>query len=107
MISNDAFKLLKWLKENDEWMDKKKIERECKYFSNRSFKAITEEKLAETRLSSGSSWTEHRISDHGKAYLEGARYARQTNIREWLSFGLSIAAIIISIIALLMQAGIL
>jgi hypothetical protein len=24
VISNDAFKLLKWLKENDEWMDKKK-----------------------------------------------------------------------------------
>lgn len=103
MISNDAFKLLKWLKENDEWMDKKKIERECKHFSNRSFKAITEEKLAETRLSSGSSWTEHRISDQGKAYLEGAKYARKTNIREWLLFCMSAASIVISIIALLKQ----
>ena len=104
MLSNDAYKLLKWLEKHDRWMTQEEIEKECKCFNKRSLKAIITEILAETRLAEdGENWVEYRISDTGKAYLEGARDTRLADIREWMSFGLSVAAIVISIIALLMQ----
>ena len=104
MLSNDAVKLLKWLEKHDQWMTPDEIGRDCKTFDPRELKALKDDKMVDTQLNlDGGSWSQYRISDAGKAYLEGARYARAADVREWLSFGLSIAAIVISIIALLMQ----
>lgn len=108
MLSNDAFKLLKWLEQHDQWMTSNEIKKDCKFFDDRSFKALIDEKVLVTQLAEdGGNWAKYRIKDAGKAYLEGARYARSSNVREWISFGLSVAAIVISIVALLMQEGIL
>ena len=108
MLSNDAVKLLKWLEQHDQWMTQNEIKRDCKGFDDRSFKALMDEKvLAAHFVEDGDNWAKYRIKDTGKAYLEGARYARSSNVREWISFGLSVAAIVISIVALLMQEGIL
>ena len=104
MISNDAYKLLKWMKEQDSWMTPSEISRNYKDFDERSLKAIADAKYLQKQLSDDAScWIKYRISDPGKAYLEGARYARQTNIREWLLFCMSAASIVISIVALLKQ----
>lgn len=108
MLSNDAVKLLKWLEQHDKWMTPDEIKSKCKTFNPRDLKALKTQEMVDTQLNmDGGGWHQHRISDLGKAYLEGARYARMTNIREWMSFWLSVAAIAISIIALLMQEGIL
>lgn len=87
MLSNDAFNLLKWLKKHDEWMTREKIEKDCKCFSDRSFRAIIDAKMVRNRLTMDeNSWTEYRISDSGKAYLEDIRAQRLPELREWVNF---------------------
>ena len=104
MLSSDTVKLLRWFSRHDKWMTSKTIEKDCKHFSSRSFRVLVKEKYLESRLSDiDGQWAEYRISDMGKACVEGARYARTADVREWMSFGLSAAAIVISIIATIMQ----
>lgn len=103
-LSKRSRKLLKWINRNDQWLTKSEVQQKCKLFDDRSFKAIFEEKYVDMRRSGDrAQWIQYRISESGKAYLEGAKLARQSDIREWLSLGLSVVAIIISIIALIMQ----
>lgn len=100
MLSNDAFKLLKWLEKSDKWMTKEEIAKGHKSFDDRSFRAITQAGYVESRLSeSEESWAEHRISDAGKAYLEGARYAKTQRHQEWISLLFSAIALVISVIS--------
>ena len=108
MLSKNAVKLLKWMNKHDKWIGEPKISAELKHYNRRSLKALVgKEYLNKQYVESDSHWVEYRINDSGIAYLEGAKHARMTNVREWLSFGLSVSAIVISIIALLMQAEIL
>lgn len=108
MLSKHSTKLLRWLAKQDRWLTKAEMQNECKYFDDRSFRAIHEEKyLLLRRAGDRAQLIQYRISDLGDAYLEGIKYARMADVREWLSFGLSVAAIVISIIALLTQSGIL
>lgn len=108
MLSKDALKMLKWIADQNRWMDVSQIKGQYKNYDERNLKAIADKKYLERQINTeGKSWIAYRISDSGKAYIEGARYARQANFREWMSFVLSLSAIAISIIALLMQEGIL
>lgn len=108
MLSNDALKLLKWLSQQDNPLSKSEIKENCKLYKERSFKALVSKKYLTDILSLESGqWAKYRVNDSGVAYIEGVNRARMMTIREWMSFGLSVAAIITSIIALLMQAEIL
>ena len=108
MLSKNAVKLLKWLNSNDQWMTKSEIIAKCKYYDERALKALNSAKYINRDVNLDSQeWNSYRISDLGKAYLEGIALADMENIREWLSFGLSVAAIVISVIALLTQQGML
>lgn len=108
MLSKNALKMLKWIAKQNCWMNASQIKVQYKNFDERTLKAIADKKYVERQMDTeGSSWIAYRISDAGKAYIQGAKYARQANIREWMSFVLSLSAIVISIIALLMQEGIL
>ena len=107
MLSKDAHKLLNWFCANDGWRTMEEIS-QSKKFSDRSLKALTKSNYVERSLDvDGECWVSYRISDLGLAYLDGAKLARASDIREWISFCLSVAAIVISIISMLMQAGIL
>lgn len=86
MLSHDAVKLLKWLQEHDHWMTPKKIKKDCKVFNDRTFKALITGKMVKIRLAEdGDNWTEYRISDSGKAYLEDLRAQRLPELREWIN----------------------
>lgn len=108
MLSNQSRKLLLWLKKEESWMTEQEVRDSCKHFREISFQAIKEKKYVKEKPDTDDIWRkQYIISDAGKAYLEGVNRSRTVNAREWLSFGLSVAAIAISIIALLMQEGIL
>ena len=99
MLSKRSRKLLKWISKNDQWLTKSEVQQKCKHFDDRSFKAIAEEKYVDMRRSGDrAQLIQYRISDPGKAYLEGAKLAKQSNFREWLALFLSVIAIIISIV---------
>lgn len=103
MISNDAYKLLKWMKEQDSWMTPSEISQKYKHFDERSLKAIADAKYLQKQLSDDEScWIKYRISDLGKAYLEGARYAKTQRHQEWISLLFSAVALAVSIISELM-----
>ena len=107
MLSKDAHKLLKWFCANDGWRTVEEISK-SKKFSERSLDALTEAGYVEKTMHVDERLRfSYRISDLGLAYLDGAKLARASDIREWISFCLSVAAIVISIISMLMQAGIL
>lgn len=99
MLSKQSRKLLKWLAKHDKWMDKPAVVQKCKHYDEQSLKALITEKYLENNLNlDGDQWVRYRISDAGKAYLEGAKLAKQSNFREWLALILSVIAIIISIV---------
>lgn len=86
MLSKDAIKLLKWFKRRDRWMSPDEIKMDCRIFNDRSFKALISEKMIENQFTeSGNHWAKYRISDSGKAYLEGLRAKRLPELREWLN----------------------
>lgn len=99
MLSKNAVKLLQWLSKKDQWMTASKISKECKHFNDRAFNAIAEAKYIEKKLDcDDGQWVQYRISDPGKAYLEGAKLARNSRTREWLALIFSGIAIVISIV---------
>jgi len=104
MLSKHSRKLLKWIATQNKWLTKSEIQQKCKFFDDRSFDAIVAEKYVELRRSGDrAQLIQYRISEPGRAYLEGAKLEKQGNFREWVSLALSVVAIIISIIALIGQ----
>ena len=108
MISNNAIKLLKWFLKQEGSVSRLEAKENCKHYRDRSIEALASEKYIKESLSlEGKEWSKYQVTDAGEAYLQGVKRSRMMEVREWLSFGLSVSAIVISIIALLMQAGIL
>lgn len=86
MLSNDAVKLLKWLETHDHWMTPNEIEKDCKTFDVRDLKTLKDKKMVDAQLNmDDGGWVKYRISNSGKAYLEGLRAQRLPELREWLN----------------------
>lgn len=110
-LSKDSIRLLKWLRRNDQWKYLSAIEKAYKNFDYRSFSAIKaegfidhcvfEDEIPECDEYGQTYYPEHyRISDAGKAYLEGYATRWIPELREWIAIGISIVALAVSIIAL-------
>lgn len=83
MLSKRSVRLLKWLKNEDQWMTKTEIQEKCRHFDSRSFDAIVKAKYVCARLSVESDeWAKYRISDTGMAYLEGLS-PKLNELRDW------------------------
>ena len=110
-LSKDAIKLLRWLNQNDDWRYRIEIEKSYKKFDYRSFNALKaarfidacvfEDEIAEYDEYGEHYYPEHyRISDTGKAYLEGRVSKLLPELREWIAIGISVVALAVSVIAL-------
>lgn len=81
-------------------MDTSEVIQNCKHYDERSLKALSTDGYLEKSIDlDGDQWIKYRISEPGKAYLEGAKLARQSNFREWAALILSGIAIVISLIS--------
>ena len=86
MLSNDAAKLLKWLKDHDQWMTPDEIEKGCETFDAQDLKALKAKKMIDAQFNADSgSWVKYRINDQGDAYLQSLRAQRAPEIREWIN----------------------
>ena len=110
-LSKDTVKMLRWLNQNDEWKYFEEIEKKYKKFDSRSFNALKTAKLIDELVFDdeipdydeyGQLYypSHYRISERGKAYLEGRAAGFLPELREWITVGISIIALIVSIIAL-------
>lgn len=113
-LSKNAIKLLSWMNRNDKWKYYSELEKGFKKFEHRSFHALQSAKyidecVFEMEIPEYDEYghqyypSHYRISDAGKAYLEG-RFARWLpEFREWIAIGISIIALIVSVIALTLE----
>ncbi len=112
ILSREAVRLLRWMRRNDEWKYRDELEKKCKYFSYRSFTALRTKKLIDACVFEdevpdcdeygGTFYPEHyRINDAGHAYLETVSVNWIPELREWIAIGISVIALIVSIIALI------
>ena len=86
MLSNNAAKLLKWLKEHDQWMTPDEIKSGYKPFDARDLKALKLAEMIDAQFNADSdSWVKYRINDRGDAYLQSLRAQRAPEIREWIN----------------------
>lgn len=86
MLSNDSIALLKWFEKHDQWMTAEEIEKGCKTFDARNLKTLKTQKMVDTQLNlDGGNWTQYRINDAGKSYLQNIRAQRLPEIREWIN----------------------
>lgn len=113
-LSKDAVRLLRWMNRNDEWRYRSELEKKGKHFSYRSFNALQSAKLIESCVFEdeipdydeyGNKFypKHYRISDLGKAYLETISVKWIPELREWIAIGISIVALIVSVIALISE----
>lgn len=111
-LSKDSIRLLKWLRRNDDWKYQSEIEKQYKRYDYRSFRALNELKLIDHCVFEDEIpeydeyrqvyYPEHyRISDAGKAHLEGLPTRWIPELREWIAIGISVVALLVSIIALM------
>ena len=111
-LSKDSIKLLRWLRRNDTWKYVDEIEKQYKKFDYRSFKALLDAgfldhcvfecEIPEYDEYGQTFYPEHyRISDSGKAFLEGLATRWIPELREWIAIGISVLALVVSIIALM------
>lgn len=111
-ISKGAIRLLRWMRRDDEWRYQAEIERNCKYFTSRSFHALKncgfvdacvfEDEIVDYTDHFEAYYPEHyRISDLGKAYLEERAVRWLPELREWIAIGISVVALAVSIVALI------
>lgn len=115
-ISRSAIRLLRWMRKDDQWRYYSELERECKHFTYRSFNALKNHGFIDScvfeddildyddRLEAFYHW-HYRISDQGEAYLETIVIDWIPELREWIAIGISIIALIVSIIAIISSAS--
>lgn len=97
MLSKQSRKLLRWFEKNDFLMTEQEARDSCKGFNDQSFQAIKEKKYIEAKPDEDDIWRKkYRISDTGKAYLEGAKLEKNSRFREWMALFLSIVALLTS-----------
>lgn len=112
-LSRDAIRILRWMAKNDQWRYIEKAEKMCKRFDYRSFAALRDKGLVDIAVFAedyeNPEYDEYgndcypescRISDAGKAYLEGLSSKRWPEIREWITICISVVALVVSFIAL-------
>ena len=93
MLSNNAVKLLKWLKQHDRWMTVEEIRDGCTDFDDRAMKTIVKEKYVKSTFSTDDgSWVKYRIDEPGIAYLESISAQRLPELREWINTAIPVAA---------------
>lgn len=115
-LSNDAVRLLRWLYKHDIWHHLDNLERNCKDFEYRALEALKDSGLVDTEVldldyenpvyeKDGNEYflESYRISDAGKAYLESLPKGWLPEFREWIALGISLLALLISIIALVSE----
>lgn len=115
MLSKGSVRLLKWMNKNDELLYCHEIETRYPQFEDRDLKALKDGMYIDTRedlydpvidAASGEMVypEQYQINSTGKACLE----SRVTDIIDkWVTRTISVAALVISLIALLSQLGIL
>ena len=93
MLSKDAVKLLKWFEQHDDWITPDKIEEDYKNLDARDLKALKDQKMVDTQLNmDDGSWVKYRINGVGKAYLQGIRDQRLSELREWVNTVIAVAS---------------
>ena len=99
MLSTQSRQLLRWFEKNDTLMTEQEVKNSCKRFDERSFQTLKTERYIESKPDTTDIWLKrYRISDAGKAYLEGAKLEKKSRFREWLALILSIIALLVSFI---------
>lgn len=112
-LSNDAIQLLRWLRRHDQWCYIEVLQNNYKRYEYRSFAALKDAGFVETTVfefdyenpeydEDGIEYfrVSYRISDAGKAYLEELPNRWLPELREWVAVGISLIALILSIIAI-------
>lgn len=111
-LSRNSIRLLRWMNQKDKWMYYSQIEKSYKKFDYRCFNALKSSKLIDSCVFEDEIpeydeygeqyYPEHyRISDIGKAFLEGRIFAWLPELREWVAIAISIVALVVSIISLI------
>ncbi len=119
-LSKDSVRLLRWMRCHDKWMYIETLQKRCSYYEYRSFAALKDASFVDAVVfdyeyenpeydEDGTEWyrESYRISDKGKAYLENLSTRWLPEFREWIAIGISVAAFILSVIALTAQLGLL
>ena len=115
-LSKDAIQLLRWLYRHDQWCYIEVLQSRYKHYAYRSFEALKSSGLIEITVLDrdfespeyGADGVEYfresyRISDAGKAYLENMSKHWLPELREWVTVGISLVALILSIIAIISE----
>lgn len=113
-LSKDTIKLLKWLKKNDIWKYYREIEKGYKQFDYRSFNTLKsagyvdscvfEDEVPDYDEYGRMYLPEHyRISDSGKAYLDGRFFTWLPELRGWVAILISVLALLVSIMSLILR----
>ena len=113
-LSKGSIKLLRWLNKNDLWMYEHDIETRYRKFDCRFFNTLKinnlvdacvyEEEIPEYDECGNTVFPQHfRISDAGKAYLEGLPRQWLPEFRQWIAVGISLVALALSIIAIVLE----
>ena len=113
-LSKDSIRLLRWMNQHDDWKYVEEIEKGHKKFNHRSFQALQSSKLIdhcvfEDEIPEMNEYGEfyypkhYRISDAGKAYLEGRVFTWLPELRGWVAIVISIFALLVSIISLILR----
>ena len=117
-MSKDTVKLLRWLRGQDRWMYESEIQKAFSNFDYRSFRTLVIDKyidgaVFEDEFPEYDEYgnviypKQYRINDKGIAYLEELPRRWVLELREWIAIGISVAALLISITALLAQLGLI
>jgi hypothetical protein len=86
MLSNDAIKLLKWFEKHDEWKTSDEIQKSLNTFDSRDLKALKDKKMLDYQMNlDEGDWSQYRINDAGKAYLQNLRAQRLPELRDWIN----------------------
>ena len=112
-LSKDAVRILRWLCQHDQWHHIEEIEKNYKHYEYRAFSVLKEKGFVETVVFDydyknpefdeyGNEYyrESYRVSDAGKAYIEGIASKRLPEVREWIAICTSVIALVISVIAL-------
>lgn len=114
-LSKDAIKMLRWMRHQDCWAYIEDLQ-EYKNYEYRTFAALKGADLVDAtvfehdyenpeydELGNECYRESYRINDKGKAYLEDLPKHWLPEFREWIAVGISLIALIISIIALTLK----
>lgn len=103
MLRKSEERLLQWMVKQATPLSAAKIEGEYKNYRKQDLKSLYNQGYIRTTYNPDTEWMDYVVDPKGEGYLRSAWRDTAVDVREWITLGIAVLALILSVISIALQ----